>query len=389
MDMDPAPAPDPDTAAPAAVRRYAVRFDSDVLAAPGVGSGLGAWLLLALVADQAEPADRALLEDQLGLPAGEARAALADLLADPHPAVSAAVARWADAAALTADFGGWAVPGAVEDGPLPDQAGADRWTAERTGGLIETFPLEITELTRLVLASALATRISWRTPLVELDDGGLGTDAATARHLVLETVAAGPVGVVAPTTASGLTVVSVVADPAVPREQVIAAAHEVAAALASTRLPDAVAVLEDGHAWTVSEHREVRAAFQDVVEEWSGWVPSWRLTSEHDLADAPGFATALASLARYVRPEERPAETEARQAAVAAYSATGFEAAAVTGMGIRATGLAHEQEVLVRRIHLRLDRPHAVVAVALDTGRGGAAWHGIPVFTAWVDPTTG
>ncbi|WP_298890020.1 hypothetical protein [uncultured Serinicoccus sp.] len=372
-----------------AVRRYAVRFDSDVVAGPGVGSGLGAWLLLALVADQAEPADRALLEEELGLPAGEAATTLAALLADPHPAVTTAVARWADATALTAGFADWAVPGAVEDGPLPDQAGADGWAAERTGGLIETFPLEITELTRLVLASALATRISWRAPLEELDDGGLGTDAATARHLVVRTAAAGPVGVIAPTTTSGLTVVSVVADPGVPREQVVAAAHEVAAGLASPRLPAAVEVVEDGHAWTVSEHREVRAAFQDVVEEWSGWVPSWRLTSQHDLADAPGFATALASLARYVSPEEQPAETEARQAAVAAYSATGFEAAAVTGMGVRATGMPQEQEVLVRRIHLRLDRPHAVVAVALDTGRGGAAWHGIPVFTAWVDPTSG
>ena len=381
--------PHQDTGAAAAVRRYAVRFDSDVVAGPGVGSGLGAWLLLALVADQAEPADRRLLEEQLGLPAGEARAVLAALLADPHPAVSTAVARWADPSRLTAELAGWAVPDAVEDGPLPDQAGADRWAAERTGGLIETFPLEITELTRLVLASALATRISWRTPLEELDDGGLGTDATTARHLVLETRAAGPVGVVAPTTTSGLAVVSVVADPTVPREQVVDAAHEVAAGLASPRLPRAVEVVEDGHAWTVSEHREVRAAFQDVVEEWTGWVPAWRLVSQHDLADAPGFATALGSLARYVRPEERPADTEARQAAVAAYSATGFEAAAVTAMGVRATGMPHEQEVLVRRIHLRLDRPHAVVAVALDTGQGGAAWHGIPVFTAWVDPAAG
>ncbi|WP_130011769.1 hypothetical protein [Serinicoccus sediminis] len=377
-----------DAGAVTAVRRYSVRFDAHVLGGPGVGSGLGAWLLLALVAAQAGPADRAALEEQVGLPAEAARAAVAELLADPHPAVAAAVARWADAADLTEEFAAWAVPDAVEDGPLPDQAGADRWADERTGGLLDAFPLEITEETRLVLASALATRISWRTPLAELDDGGLGTDAGTARHLVMETEA-GPVGVVAPTSTSGLAVVSVVADPTVAPERVLAAAHEVAAALASPRLPQAVTVTEDGHAWTVSEHREVRAASQEVVEEWSGWLPPWRLTSQHDLADAPGFGTALASLARYVRPAERPAVTEARQAAVAAYSATGFEAAAVTGMGIRATSLQPEQEVLVRRIHLRLDRPHAVVAVALDTGAGGAAWQGLPVFTAWVDPAAG
>lgn len=374
-----------------AIRRYAVRFDAHVLARPGVGSGLGAWLVLALVADQAEPEHTALLEEALGLPAGEARAALAGLLADPHPAVTAAVARWADAGRLTEEFAAWRVPELVEDGPLPDQAGADRWASERTGGLIERFPLEITELTRLVLASALATRISWRTPLEEVDDGWLGTDDTTARHAVLDTEAAGPVGVIAPTTTSGLTVVSVVAAPEVSPARVIAAAHEVAAQLASPRMVRGLEVTEDGHAWTVTERQEVRAAFgaADVVEEWTGRVPPFRLTSDHDLTSAPGFAPALDSLARYVRPEERPAGAQARQSAVAAYTATGFEAAAVTAMGIRAAGMPQEQLVTVRRIQLRLDRPHAVVAVALDTGAGGAAWHGIPVFTAWVDPTTG
>lgn len=369
-----------------AIRRYAVRFDEHVLRRPGVGSGLGAWLLLALVADQAEPADQAALEDVVGLGAPEARGALAALLADPHPAVSAAVARWADAAALTEEFAGWTVPELVEDGPLPDQAGADRWARERTDGLIERFPLQVDDLTRLVLASALATRISWRMPLDELDDGGLGTDAGRARHAVVDTEAAGRVGIIAPTSTSGLAVVSVIADPGVPKAQVLAAAHEVGALLSSPRMLRGVPVTEDGHAWTVRERREVRTGFTDVVEEWSGWVPAWRHTEDHDLGAAPGFATALGSLARYVPPLERPAETEARQSAVAAYSATGFEAAAVTAMGVRAAGMPQEREVLVREIHLRLDRPHAVLAVALDTGKGGAAWHGLSVFTAWVDP---
>ncbi|WP_151523663.1 hypothetical protein [Serinicoccus kebangsaanensis] len=368
-----------------AVRRYAVELDAQVLTGPGVCSGLGAWLLLALAAGSgsADEPGAAALTDALGLSPQEAVAALTRLLDDPHPAVAAAVARWADAGSLTEDFAAWSVPERVEDGPLPDQAGADRWASERTDGLIESFPVEITELTRLVLASALASRISWTTPLTEEADGGLGTEAATARHAVLDTGAAGQVGVVAPTSSSGLAVVSVIADPQVPPGRVIAAAHEVAARFASPRMLQGVEVSADGHAWTVTERREVRPSFRDVVEEWTGWVPAWRISSDHDLSAAPGFPAAMAAMGRFVLPAERPAECGARQSAVAAYSATGFEAAAVTGMAVRAAGLPQEQEVLVREIHLRLDRPHAVVAVALDHG---GAWHGIPVFTAWVDP---
>ncbi|ANS79418.1 hypothetical protein SGUI_2022 [Serinicoccus hydrothermalis] len=366
-----------------AVRRYAVALDTQVLTGPGVCSGLGAWLLLALAAGggRATDADLAELEQALGLPADEAVEALTRLLDDPHPAVSAAVARWADEQSLTGDLAEWSVPERVEDGPLPDQEGADRWASERTDGLIERFPVEITELTRLVLASALATRISWLSPLTELEDGGLGTEGGTARHTVIETQAAGPVAVITPRSTSGLAVLSVIADPQVPREQVLAAAHEIAAR--ATGPLDGTEVTSDGHAWTLTEHREVRPSFREVVEEWTGWVPSWRLVSDHDLTGAPGFAAACAALEAFVLPAGRPADYEVRQSAVAAYTATGFEAAAVTGMAVRAAGMPPEQEVLVRRIHVRMDRPHAVVAVALADG---SPWHGLPVFTAWVDP---
>jgi hypothetical protein len=36
--------------------------------------------------------------------------------------------------------------------------------ARRTSGLIERFPLEITDLTRVVLASALASKVTWQQP---------------------------------------------------------------------------------------------------------------------------------------------------------------------------------------------------------------------------------
>ena len=47
---------------------------------------------------------------------------------------------------------------------LTDQAALDRWADEQTGGLIDKFPLKITDETLLVLASALTARVRWRTP---------------------------------------------------------------------------------------------------------------------------------------------------------------------------------------------------------------------------------
>lgn len=56
-------------------------------------------------------------------------------------------------------------PGTRQDrGALTDQAALDRWADEQTGGLIDKFPLRLTDETLLVLASALTTRVRWRTP---------------------------------------------------------------------------------------------------------------------------------------------------------------------------------------------------------------------------------
>jgi hypothetical protein len=48
-----------------------------------------------------------------------------------------------------------------------------------------------------------------------------------------------------------------------------------------------------------------------------------------------------------------------------------------------AAGIPSLNEVLVRRIELRFNRPHAVLACAAR-GDGPPAWRGVPVFSAWV-----
>lgn len=357
-----------------------------LLDGPGVCSPLGAWLLLALAAEQAEEADRVALEQVVGVSADESAAAAGRLLADPPDAVRAAAALWADPDRLADSFAAWRTPDPVERAPLPTPAEADRWAAERTDGLISTFPLAITPLSRIVLTSALATRITWAAPLHDLGDGWLGTDDVLAEHAIVETDAAGPVAVVLPRSGSGLAVLSVIADPAVAPVAVLRAAHEVAGRLAEEGLRS-VDVVADGHAWSLTERHERRAVFAEIVQEWSARVPRWRLTSEHDLGTAPGFPTAIGSLLRHVSAAEQPAEGEAIQSAVAAYTAEGFEAAAISAIGVRAAGLVQPRDVVVREIEVTLDRPHAVVAVVADPDLPpDSPWPGVPVFSAWVDP---
>jgi hypothetical protein len=293
-------------------------------------------------------------------------------------------------------FDEWArtLPDVVERGPVPDQAKADAWAQARTNGLIDEFPLRIDELTRLVLASVLATDINWATPLDISEDlggefGEVVDRALSFRHgiqLVAQTDAAGLVAVAAPPSSSALEVLSVIAAPEVSPRDVDRAAHQVAAMLrgderAARRL--SADELAAGHAWTVSERTEYRSGGPKVQTEWRSRLPAWSATSNHDLNDAPGVPLVFEALAGFARDEDLPVDFSAKQTAVASYSRTGFKAAAVTAVGMLAAGIPSLNEVLVRRIELRFNRPHAVLACAAR-GDGPPAWRGVPVFSAWV-----
>lgn len=379
---------------PEIVAAYAARFNRSVLAGHTVASPLGLWLLLALVGPATSGPDRRDLEAVLGTTVDDAAARVEDLLSDPHPAVSALAAVWDRT--LGPAFDDWArtLPDVVERGPVPDQAQADAWARSQTNGLIDLFPLRLNELTRLVLASALATDISWAEPLHTTTDlrGPFGEHIRTAlafqdgTQLVVETDAAGLVAVAAPPSSSALDVFSVIAAPEVEPHEVDTAAHQVAAMLrgdgrAARRVP--IQDLVDGHAWTVTERREHRDDGPGVNAEWCSYLPAWSATGDHDLKNAPGMAPVFAMLAGFVRDEDRPAEFDAKQTAVAAYSRTGFKAAAVTVIDMLAGCMPEFHEVLVRRIEIRFNRPFAVLACA-DRHAGPQAWRGVPVFSAWV-----
>ena len=206
-------------------------------------------------------------EAVLGTIVVDAHARARLLLDKPHPAVSAVAAAWDRD--LGPAYRRWArtLPGSVERGPVPTQVDADAWARQRTGGAITRFPLQVDELTLLILASAVATDTAWARPLGTSTELG-GEFGARIGHalvvddgvqLVADTTAAGLVAVTAPRTSSGLDVLSVIAAPDVAAERVDRAAHQVAAMLRGDDTDAQVVpqdLLTDGHAWTVTERLE-------------------------------------------------------------------------------------------------------------------------------------
>ena len=397
----------------AALGRYAGRFHEAAPAGHQVASPLGAWLLLALSAPAATGGRRAELGEVLGMDPAAAAEVAGALLSEPHPLVAAASAVWHRAGIDVTGLAGWraGLPAATTFGPLPDQAGLDRWAREHTFGLIDAFPLKVSEEVRLALASALATKVSWLEPFDVAPAAALGGGSAWASRLtkVLRTPKGGHLSFVARSRhagevivhvasadsggargggVAGLDVVSVAAGAEVEPRRVLAAAYEIGpmAALGGPQ-PARVSLFDltpgESPLWTIREEVIVARA----RERCGAVLPCWSATSDHDLsAPALGFAAA----SKVLRPLAGldGGRFEARQAAMARYGRYGFEAAAVTGHFELTSAPA---PVAARIAELRFGHPYAVVAVAsqhvLPPGeqytRPGP-WHGVPVFSAWV-----
>jgi hypothetical protein len=373
------------------VSGYAERLHAAIGTDHHVASPLGAWLLLALAGPASTGAARVALTDVLGCDVDVAAQAAADLLGDPHPLVASAAAVWTDpAAALPDSFLHWreSLPGVVTSGDLPGQAGLDAWAREHTFGLIDRFPIQDDRL-YLVLASALATKVSWQVPFDLAPAASLGATSpwAGSLHRVLRTPArpgghvqfvvatpqAGDVIVHIATAAGGLAVVSVAAMVDVPPGRVLSAAYEIggahAAGLRIERRDLASLPLGESPLWLV---REVTAA----ADSCTAVLPAWSATSKHDLS-APGLGFAAAKNALVGNDDP----WEAGQTAMARYSRTGFEAAAVSAIAVMSAARLPSRH---REVVLRFGHPYAVVAVTTDVAGNSSPWHGLPVFSAWV-----
>lgn len=115
-------------------------------------------------------------------------------------------------------------------------------------------------------------------------------------------------------------------------------------------------------------------------------IPAWSATTEASL-NAPAFGFDVAhDVLRGALPPQADALLDARQAAFAEYSPTGFRAAAATGVLVAYGIDRRTQQGLQRAATIRFSHPYAIVAVARPglVARVPTPWSGLPIFGGWV-----
>lgn len=368
--------PAPDMTVARAVTGYAARCREALgQAATSVVSHAGLWLLLASVAEHVSAEERAVLEEVLGMPAGEAANASQRLLAEPHPTLAAATGAWVAADVITPIEG---------KRPIPDQAALDAWATTHTRGLVERFPVEVSDLTRILLATALVLEPQWTDRMETSGRDGLVLNDGL--QTIVATKAAGLVVVAKPHSRDAIDVVSVRAHPRTQPAQVWQAVDEVVSLLNDGALwhgERSEEARRSGHSWrsrtariTVTDHERASLPTDSFgrPQQWRSKLRKWTAQESLDLTEAPGVSEVAAALT----PEEPGAAAVCLQTVRAEYDADGFRAAAVTVMD-RVGSAPNFDRVEVERVDLDFRGPHAVVAVA----RGGA-WEGVPLVSAWV-----
>jgi hypothetical protein len=248
-----------------------------------------------------------------------------------------------------------------------------------------------------VPGAALGPHSPWASQLSQVLRTPQGARPRTPQSSHTQFIAAtGEAGDVAVHTAwarGGLRVTSVAAQPGVPAADGLAAAHRLASAIATGGevarrslfdLPLGAAPL-----WEIREQPAWVEAADGREEKCAAVLPAWSVASRHDLTHPSlGFGAAAATLAELMNLD--PFWYQARQAAVARYSRTGFEAAAATGAFVTLSAPSQRQGML-RIAELRFGHPFAVVAVTAEhnprpwrDAPQRSPWQGLPVFSAWI-----
>ncbi|AWZ10827.1 serpin family protein [Streptomyces sp. ICC4] len=365
-----------------------------------VFTAAGVWPLLALLADGAEGPARTELEQALGIPADTAADAARELLAalDGVRGLRAATGLWTRRDLPLEERWSAGLPEgahrALTGDPGTDREALDAWAADRTDGLIDTMPAAVDRRTDLVLASALALRLTWEEPFAERPVpaphgpwNGLRLRGLTVTHAFPDRirVARGPCGPVtllavpgAPGS-SGADVHLLLGEPGAPPADVLTTGiAEVTGALASSTASE----LPDGDAGPGLSLRTVDSARPEPVVRID--TVAFEIRAEHDLLRHPGLfglRTAAEGPGHFPGISAAPLGVgSARQSAMARFHAEGFEAAAVTAVTMYRGG-PRRSPYRVRRAEFGVSRPFGFLAV--DRGSG------LVLFAGWVtDPAT-
>ncbi|WP_206050756.1 serpin family protein [Nocardioides speluncae] len=344
-------------------------------------SAVGAWPLLALLAHTADGPARAELAAAVGLEPEQAGAAAVRLLAelDGTDDLSAALGIWTGKQLELRDEFAALVPkahrGVLAGDQETDRAALDAWARERTRGLIEQMPVGISDDTRLVLATALALTTEWQQPFNEgsRDLGGSGRPWLSRTDTDLDSVRVvdGSLSLLRVAGTGPVDVLLAIGEPDAAPAGVLLAAL---AAGPDSGIPgSALNADEPGPGLRTVPGRAYAPPLLFVG------LPAYEVRSTHDLLahdDLFGLTSAQdSSRGHFPGISADPlAISQAGQATVARFHATGFEAASVTMMAMAVSGMPPPPQ-RIRNLHLTLDRPFGFIAVQRESG--------LPLFAGW------
>jgi serine protease inhibitor len=380
-----------------AVNELTSRWAQTLTPGNTVVSGLGLWPLLALLATAADEPGRTELASAAGVDPATAASQAVDLVTTIEGAsdLHAALGVWVHEQLKLSESFDSVVPAALTGrltGDLVrDKAKLDAWAAQHTDGLIRQMPLEVTPDLAVVLASALSLRTTWTRPFNEqvrrVYDGPWAggswhwldrTDRDLDALRLYDDPAAGTLSVITVQGDADVDVLLGVGAPQARQSDVLAGLITASAEPGAGR-PGTELVRAGRPKQEVAPAVRI-ATTTSRVPDLKLSLPSFSVEVEHDLLaqrDLFGLATVSSdpgSSGHFSAISPEPLMVgQAKQTVLARFFATGFEAAAVTAMGMRLTSMPMEQE---RRLEVELNRPFGFVAVHRESR--------LPVVAGWI-----
>ena len=344
--------------------RWCTRLGADDF----VLSGAGLWPLLALLASAADEQAGAELAAALGRPVDTAQQEALELIDVLRTGVSttAALGLWTrDGIPLHEEWASGLPQGVVRT--LTDQAALDQWASAETDGLIEKFPLQLTPAIVLVLASALAARVKWRTPFEGYPRDRNWESAQPDQQQLSRTTYDLGIAAVLDDTVTRVVVegdgdvdVHLLLGEQQPAEVLATGLRELSG---EAQVLPASDLDGDGPGLTV---RRVPSSHPNDMVCLA--LPSFEITAKHDLmnnVDLFGLRSLSESDTSHL-PLLSPVPlfvSEGVQDVLARFFAEGFEAAAVTAFGIAVGSAMPRERYEVTRVDVTFDRPFGFIAV--------------------------
>jgi len=342
---------------------------------PAVASGLGIWPLLAVLATGAVEATLEELLEAAGIGIGQAAdipAALLDAV-QSAPALNLALAAWAGPSVTLDPEWVEGLPidtlGSLTGDAAVDRAVLDEWANRNTGGLIERMPVNLDEPIELLLASALSVRTKWRTAFDERAPFQSGPWQGRGKVLAasyLEEVlrVSTDTAVLTVQGDDDIDVLLALGREETPPQEVMSTLIDAAADPGWGR---PVGELTSDMPSIGVSFFEYEGPTPQTTPETSAVVPAFNLVNDLDLLeDAASLGLELASDDEFAQFDRLAAQrlyvSQAKQSCTAVFSATGFEAAAVTAFGMPFAGSVPQRVHKHRRATVTFDRPFAYLA---------------------------